>query len=186
MTETKGPKAPRQASQNRGLIPGVKPKTRDGEPLAPSVFDGDSNRALSLLQKRARADFVFRLNLYAKVADGDLEQKVRTIAPDGKETVTIYTPSVKDRMAAMDKLASYGRVPTGEKGQGGGGTDLPTLIRALSAVMADPVTRRNLMQDERIRGTLSLLGAQEVELVDDGTASHVPGDSAESPDETGT
>lgn len=98
-------------------------------------------------------------------------------------TVTTYTPSAKDRIAALEKLAEYGQVEGREKGSGGGGADLPTMIRALAAVMADPVTRRNLMQDPRIGDTLRLLAAEPVEVV---TATEVLGADGNVADGAGT
>lgn len=141
---------------------------RHGGPLPPEVFDGE--RGLPLLRQRARAGFVQKMNLLERIAEGDFEQRVTTTGPDGKKTVTTYTPSAKDRMQALKMLGEYGHVPV-SGGQGGGGpADLATLTRAVLGALSDPVVRRALANDPELGETVRLLGAEDV------TAYAMPGD----------
>lgn len=141
-----------------------------GDVLPPEMF-GNSDRQLPLLRQRARASFAYRLGVLEQIADGGYTQQVTTKAPDGKKTVTTYSPSAKDRMQALRMLGEYGGVPTTDSdAKGGGGLDPATMTRALLGALSDPVVRRTLLADPQLGDTVRLLTAEAV------PASVMPGE----------
>lgn len=141
----------------------AKTKRHGGEVLPPALFGSDSDRSLPLVRQRARASFVHRVNILERIADGEYQQQVTTTGPDGKKTVTTYTPSAKDRMQAVRMLGEYGGIPTTDSDAKGAGVGDPaTMTRALLGALSDPVVRRALLADPQLSGTVRLLTAEEV------------------------
>jgi len=103
------------------------------------------------------------------IATGNFEvdSVSRTTLPDGRvqETVTTIRPTPKDRLAALEQLGRYGRIPTSPDGEGvGGSVDPGKMLVLLVTALRDPAVRRWVEEThpEAVAG-LRAVAAEEVE-----------------------
>lgn len=71
----------------------------------PGTNAGGTGRPPSVLRERLRGSFAERVATLEQIADGAAVQKVKI---DGKETDTLISADVPDRLKAIDMMAKYG------------------------------------------------------------------------------
>ncbi len=107
-------KKPARASGKGSPKPAKIPQPHGGALYAGGVpgHRGGPGAPPSVLRERLRGSFENRIGALEQIADG--EALVKTRAPDGKETETLVSASVPDRLKAIDTMAKYGLGTTKE------------------------------------------------------------------------
>ncbi len=103
------------------------------------------NLTADIIRARCKDSFFSRIHVLEAIADGTIE--TYTTGPKG---TTVFTPSARDRVAALDTLAKYGGVSTAEGGSSDNSKAWATaeaLSRSLLAALSDPSVRRWIAQE---------------------------------------
>src|SRR5690606_14787120 len=120
-------------------------------------FDGRRSgrqRVEAIIRQSALAHYERRVEILARIADGDVVYRKRRLDSDGRAVLEEFEPTPKDRLYAMELLGKTARIYEGPIPGSEERFDAGAIAGALSTALRDPSVRDWLMQDEAVMSML--------------------------------